>query len=135
MVSSIGSSTATSMMQRLDTPQTSARVGFNGNGGMPPVSRGGGASIAPSGSTSSASSTSQSSSTSKTYDPADTNRDGIVSAQELLAYLNAHTHNSVSASQNQSSDPSVMKQRLSHAYGNSSQGTSQSGNGTLSVKA
>jgi len=138
MVSSIGNSTASSMMQRLgasQTAQTAAKVGSSGEGGTPPAGGGGAPPVAASGSSSSASSASQSSSTTKTYDPADTNQDGTVSAQELLAYLNAQASKSASTSQTQISDTSVTKQMLSQAYGNSSQSTSHSNNGTLSVTA
>lgn len=135
MVSSIGNSTASSVMQRLGASQTAAKVGSSGEGGTPPAGGGGAPPVAASGSSSSASSASQSSSTTKTYDPADTNQDGTVSAQELLAYLNAQASKSASTSQIQSSDTSVTKQMLSQAYGNSSQSTSHSNNGTLSVTA
>lgn len=125
MVSSIGGSTVPFVMPRLDTSQTSAKVGGGGTGGTPPAAASGASAVA--------SSTSQSSSTTKTYDPADTNQDGTVSAQELLAYLSAQASKSVSASQ--SDNVSGMKQMLSNAYGNSSQDASQSIGRTLSVRA
>lgn len=133
MVSSIGGSTASSMFQRLDASQMAVKVGVSpaGGGGAPPAPVGG--------SPTAVSSTAQSSSTTKTYDPADTNQDGTVSAQELLAYLNAQANKSASApapvSQNQSVDASVTKQMLSNAYANFSQDSLQFSGGTISVKA
>ncbi|OIR18390.1 EF hand [mine drainage metagenome] len=112
-------------------------------GGTPPSDPGNANSTSSTNGTSST----QSSSTSKTYDPADTNQDGTVSAQERIAYalkqLTSQLHSSASSmssnstsSTSTSSDAKIFKQftDIMHAYGSSSIGSNNSNYG-LSVTA
>ena len=110
-------------------------------GGTPPS----GSDNAKSTSSTSGTSSTQSSSTTKTYDPADTNQDGTVSAQERTAYalkqLASQLHSSASStpsnsasSTSMSSDAKIFKQitDIMRAYGSSDSGSNNSG---LSVTA
>jgi Ca2+-binding EF-hand superfamily protein len=110
-------------------------------GGTPPSGSGNANSTSSTNGTSST----QSSSTSKTYDPADTNQDGTVSAQERIAYalkqLASQLHSSASStpsnsasSTSMSSDAKIFKQitDIMRAYGSSDSGSNNSG---LSVTA
>lgn len=106
-------------------------------GGMPPPPSGSGGANSASGASSTSST--QSSSTTKTYDSADTNQDGKVSAQEKLAYeLKAQNSASTSSTSSDSSatsssstgsDAKVMKQimDLMHAYSSFDSSTNNSG--------
>jgi len=75
-------------------------------------------------------STSSSSSSSSSYDVADTNKDGVVSEQERIAYENS---NATSQTENMS----VMKMmvQLLQAYGTSSSSSTQTASSTISTVA
>lgn len=100
-------------------------------GGKPPA--GGGAPPSGNGSASQSSSSST-----KTYDPADADQDGKVSAKELIAYESDQAAKSTAESTSQSNDASVMKRimQLAHLYGNIDQPSGQSASAsTLSATA
>ena len=110
-------------------------------GGTPPSGSGNANSTSSTNGTSST----QSSSTSKTYDPADTNQDGTVSAQERIAYAlkqlasqlqssASSTSSNSASSTSTSSDARIFKQitDIMRAYGSSDSGSNNSG---LSVTA
>ena len=112
------------------------KAGASAAGGTPPSGSGNAKSTSSTNGTSST----QSSSTSKTYDPADTNQDGTVSAQERIAYAqkqlasqlqsSASSASSNSASStSMSSDAKIFKQitDIMHAYGGSDSGSNNSG--------
>ena len=122
-------------------PQNGTSGGGKAAGGTAPSGSGNANSTSSTNGTSST----QSSSTSKTYDPADTNQDGTVSAQERIAYalkqlasqLNesaSSTSSNSTSSTSTSSDAKIFKQitDIMRVYGSSDSGSNNSG---LSVTA
>jgi len=91
----------------------------------PPPSHGSNDSAGKTDSSSSASSSTSSSAT-KSYDPADTNKDGIVSEEERLAYTQSHTP--ASSSTHQNNDAEVLRRvtQLLKAYGSSAHNSTTS---------
>jgi hypothetical protein len=108
-------------------------------GGTPPPGGGGGAKPAggapPSGGASQKSSTkeSSSSSTSPTYDPRDTNQDGIVSPQELAAYVISHPGAAEDNTSTTTTPTNSQVQAGLNAYQQSQQGNSTTGSFLFAV--
>jgi len=98
--------------------------------GPPPPPQGGDKHTEKTESSGSSSASSTNSNTAKSYDPADTNQDGIVSEEERLAYTQSHT--TASSSSNQDNEAEILRRisQLLKAYGSSAHNSTSTSNTT-----
>lgn len=103
----------------------------------PPPPHGSGDSTGKTESSDSSSASSTGSSTTKSYDPADTNKDGTVSEEERLAYTQSHSHTPASSSTHQNNDAEVLRRvtQLLKAYGSSAHNSTTSASSTPSTES